>query len=294
MDGREIGSLPPWKRRIGYVFQEAHLFPHLSVGSNIAYGPFIRGMRRKERNERVDWALSLVHMERFRDRRPDSLSGGERQRISIARALAADPAALFLDEPFSSLDAPLRREMQEAFCELKTRLDLPAIFVTHDREEAAAVGERIAIMEGGRIVEEGRIEELFADPTTSFSARFLGLGSLVSSLERDPGSKEEGVYTDSPPRDTKEAILIPRHAVSLQRKKRPPREGEALLEGEVRRLRFEADAWLVELDARLSSLLAVRVDARQFSKESAEEGLLRPGQRVYLYVDLAATKTLKA
>ncbi len=180
--GQDIGNLPPWKRNISYVFQESNLFPHLSVAGNVGYGPFIKGLKKNERRERIAWALSLVKMEAFWKRRSYSLSGGERQRVAIARALANKPDLLLLDEPFSSLDPPLRKELQGAFLELASSVDVPIIFVSHDRQEAARVGKNIAIMKEGEIIEIGPSAEIFSAPQTAFAAHFLGISTEKPTL----------------------------------------------------------------------------------------------------------------
>ena len=187
LGGRDITALPPWKRNISVVFQDPALFPHLSVGQNIAYGPFIRGVSRKERRRIVEEKLELVRLAGYGPRRIHTLSGGERQRVAIARALALDPDALLFDEPFSSLDIPLRRELREEFAGMRTGVRTapgdtartgtgtvpPCIFVTHDREEAAIIGGRIALMRGGRIVESGPGKEVVDSPKTEFGRQFF-------------------------------------------------------------------------------------------------------------------------
>lgn len=181
LDGKNVQGIPTWKRGIGIVFQDLALFPHLSVGGNVAYGPFVRGIPRRERASIVETCLRSARLEGYAKRRVDTLSGGERQRTAIARALAASPRALLMDEPFSSLDAPLRRELRAEFRELRDRSDYPCIFVTHDREEAAALGDRMAIMREGRIAELGPPRDLFLTPRTAFAARFLGAGTVLEA-----------------------------------------------------------------------------------------------------------------
>jgi ABC-type Fe3+/spermidine/putrescine transport system ATPase subunit len=179
LDGEDAAALPPWKRGISLVFQDLALFPHLSVGGNVAYGPLIRGIGAAERRRIVAEALALVRLPGWEKRRLDTLSGGERQRVAIARALAARPRLLLLDEPFSSLDAPLRREIQGEFASIRANSRAPCIFVTHDREEAALLGDRIALMDRGRIAEIGTGRELFLAPKTAFAARFFGRGAVL-------------------------------------------------------------------------------------------------------------------
>jgi ABC-type Fe3+/spermidine/putrescine transport system ATPase subunit len=177
--GDDIGCLPPWKRNISMVFQDLALFPHLDVGGNIAYGLFIRKVRRNERRRITGEALEMVRLPGYASRRVHTLSGGERQRVAIARALAVSPDALLLDEPFSSLDLPLRKELRAEFLEIRSRSKAPCVFVTHDREEAIMLGSRIAIMNSGSVIEIGTGKELFLSPKTEFAARFLASGHVL-------------------------------------------------------------------------------------------------------------------
>jgi len=181
----DVGGLPPWKRNISMVFQDLALFPHLDVGGNIAYGLFIRKVRRNERRRIIEEALETVRLPGYASRRVHTLSGGERQRVAIARALAVSPGALLLDEPFSSLDLPLRKELRAEFLEIRSRSKAPCVFVTHDREEAIMLGSRIALMKAGRIVEIGAGKELFLSPKTEFTARFLGSGHVLQAKGQD-------------------------------------------------------------------------------------------------------------
>ena len=182
VDGEDIGALAPWKRRISMVFQDIALFPHLDVGKNVAYGLFIRGTAKAERRRVTAEALKIVRLSGYERRRVDTLSGGERQRVAIARALASEPRVLLLDEPFSALDAPLRRELWQEFPDIRARSNAPSVFVTHDREEAATLANRIALMDAGRIIESGAVRELFLTPKTEFGARFLGAGSIIPCI----------------------------------------------------------------------------------------------------------------
>lgn len=222
VDGSPVNDLPAWRRGIGIVFQDLALFPHLSVGGNVGYGPWIAGTARERRKELVASSLESVRLAGYEKRRVDTLSGGERQRVAIARALAASPKALLMDEPFSSLDAPLRRSLRAEFRELRARERFPCIFVTHDREEAAAIGDRIAVMNNGRIVECDTPTRLFTRPKTAFVARFLGSGSIVPirSLSAYSGGvslvrSELGEAALPFAVEQGQALLIPPDAVSL-------------------------------------------------------------------------------
>jgi ABC-type sugar transport system ATPase subunit len=173
INGEDMTQVQPWKRSIGFVFQDASLFPHMDVGENVASGPHIRGMGRKEGRSVAREALRRVHLAGYENRHVDTLSGGEAQRVAIARALAASPRALLMDEPFSSLDTPLRKALRREFLELMQNDRYPVIFVTHDREEALNIGKRIALMKDGKVVEIGAGEELFTAPKTRFAAEFF-------------------------------------------------------------------------------------------------------------------------
>jgi len=173
IDGEDITRLPAWKRNISVVFQDLALFPHLDVGGNIAYGLFIRGVPKKDRRLIVEHTLEIVRLQGYATRRIDTLSGGERQRVAIARALASSPRLLLLDEPFSSLDAPLRKDLHRDFLEIRSHSKAPCIFITHDREEALILGDQVALMTDGRIVETAPGKELLSAPKTEFAREFF-------------------------------------------------------------------------------------------------------------------------
>jgi len=173
IDGEDITRLPAWKRNISVVFQDLALFPHLDVGGNITYGLFIRGMPKKERRLIVEQTLEIVRLQGYSSRRIDTLSGGERQRVAIARALASSPRLLLLDEPFSSLDAPLRKDLRRDFLEIRSHSKAPCIFITHDREEALMLGDKVALMTDGRIVETATGKDLPSAPKTEFARQFF-------------------------------------------------------------------------------------------------------------------------
>ena len=179
--GEDITLLPCWQRNVSVVFQDLALFPHLDAGQNIAYGLFIKKVNKKERQLIVDEMLELVRLEGFAKRRIHTLSGGERQRIAIARALASRPRALLLDEPFSSLDAPLRNSLRRDFLEMKKGAlsNVPCIFVTHDQGEAVMLGDRVALMSAGKIVECAPGRELLLNPKKEFTARFFDAGQIL-------------------------------------------------------------------------------------------------------------------
>jgi len=179
VNGRDVTALPPERRRVGLVYQQYALFPHLSVRENIGYGLRYRGRSAGERRERVDEMLALLDIGYLEDRPdPSGLSGGEAQKVALARALAIEPEVLLLDEPISSLDQRSRERTVDVLREVTRRLQLPVIHVTHDYTEAASLAHRIAILERGRVEQVGTAEDVFWRPRTPFVADFLGVANV--------------------------------------------------------------------------------------------------------------------
>ena len=174
LDGRDITALPPEKRSFGMVFQGYALFPQMTVAENVAFPLRVRRIGRAERESRVRATLDLVQLGRFAERRPHQLSGGQQQRVALARALVFDPALLLLDEPLSALDKKLRAELQDELKALHRRVGRTFINVTHDQEEALSLSDRIAILNHGRLIQQGSPAELYERPATRFVAGFLG------------------------------------------------------------------------------------------------------------------------
>ena len=184
IDGIEVEgagrSVEPERRRVGLVFQDYALFPHLSVAANIAFG--LRGRSRAEVDRTIDTLLGRIGLKHYADRYPHMLSGGERQRVALARALAPNPRVLLMDEPFSSLDDRLRDRVRQETVELLRDARTTTIIVTHDPREAVSVGDRIALLQRGRLLQCGSAEDLYARPTTVFAARFFSdVNELVST-----------------------------------------------------------------------------------------------------------------
>jgi osmoprotectant transport system ATP-binding protein len=177
IDGEDAGALPSHelRRRIGYVFQRVGLFPHMSVGENIGITLSLLGWDRGRAAARVDELLDLVELDPalVRDRHPEALSGGEQQRVGVARALAASPQLMLLDEPFGALDPLTRDRLQQSFLRIRRRLGLTAIFVTHDMVEALIVGDRIAVMQRGRLVQIGTPSELLQSPADDYVRQLM-------------------------------------------------------------------------------------------------------------------------
>jgi ABC-type Fe3+/spermidine/putrescine transport system ATPase subunit len=179
LNDRDLTALTVWERKIGFVFQDYALFPHLTVGGNIEYGLKIQRLPGSQRQERIKKMLALFELEELVDRRVQELSGGERQRVALARALAPEPFLLLLDEPFAALDYGLRRRLRRELKELQTKLGFTAIFVTHQQEEALSLSDRLAVMAAGRILQVGTAAEVYSNPVHPFVATFLGDANLI-------------------------------------------------------------------------------------------------------------------
>jgi putative spermidine/putrescine transport system ATP-binding protein len=178
--GETAEGVPPYRRNVNTVFQDYALFPHMSVGENVAYGLMIRGLPRAERESRSREALAMVKLGGYEDRRPGQLSGGQRQRVALARALINEPKVLLLDEPLGALDLKLREQMQDELKLLQKEVGITFVFVTHDQGEALAMSDRLAIFNEGRIVQIGRPSEVYERPNTRFVAGFVGSSNVLS------------------------------------------------------------------------------------------------------------------
>ena len=234
IDGAAVDMLPPNRRRVGIVFQNYALFPHMTVADNVAYGPRARGEPRARVSARVAELLEMVQLSPLRDRRPRQLSGGQQQRVALARALATEPFILLLDEPFAALDRSLRLDMQIEVKRLQRSLGLTAILVTHDQDEAMSVADRVAVMRGGRIEQLGTPVEVYDRPRTPFVAGFIGTTNRLPCTVRSgapgeatlslPGGAELSVPLDATPPPPGPALLILRpEALTLHSEAAPGR-----------------------------------------------------------------------
>jgi putative spermidine/putrescine transport system ATP-binding protein len=177
--GRPVDRLPPYQRNIGMVFQNYALFPHMSVAENVAFPLSVRGIGRVETEERVRRALASVRLESFGARRPTQLSGGQQQRTALARALVFQPSLVLMDEPLGALDKKLREQMQIEIKQLKERLVLTVVFVTHDQSEALTMSDRVAVFRDGRVVQHGTPDALYRHPQDPFVAGFIGENNIL-------------------------------------------------------------------------------------------------------------------
>lgn len=181
LDGQDITGLPPQSRGFGMVFQHYALFPHMTVGENVAFGLEARGMAKAARVEKARAALASVGLDNASPRAIQSLSGGEQQRVALARALVIEPKVLLMDEPLSNLDPTLRQSTRDELRAMLHRVGVPALFVTHDQEDAFAIADRIALIRNGILLQVGTPEDLYDRPATVEVAKFIGRATIVDA-----------------------------------------------------------------------------------------------------------------
>jgi putative spermidine/putrescine transport system ATP-binding protein len=228
--GADVSGVPPYERAVNTVFQDYALFPHMTVGENVAYGMKVAKVDKKERARRRDEALEMVRLPGYTERRPGELSGGQRQRVALARAIVNRPKVLLLDEPLGALDLKLREQMQVELKSIQGEVGITFVYVTHDQDEALTMSDRIAVFNEGRIEQVSPPFELYEQPASEFVADFVGVSNM---LERDgsrftirpekiqmleAGAPAEGLQTE---RGRVSAIayagMVTRYTVSLER-----------------------------------------------------------------------------
>jgi sulfate/thiosulfate transport system ATP-binding protein len=193
LHGKNVTNLPARERGIGVIFQSYALFPKMSVERNIAFGLRLRKRPTKQINETVNRLIELVNLEEHRKKYPSQLSGGQQQRVAIARALAYEPEVLLFDEPFGALDAQIRTRLRREIRALLKQINVPSIFITHDQEEALELGDRIAVLNSGRLEQIGTPFEVYNKPATEYVATFVGAANLLLGVVRDRNFESENI-----------------------------------------------------------------------------------------------------
>jgi ABC-type sugar transport system ATPase subunit len=299
--GRDVRDVPPHRRDIAMVFQHPALYPHLDVFDNLAFGLKARGVATADRRRRVHEIAGLLGLERLLDRRPSALSGGERQRVALGRAVVRNPRILLLDEPFSSLDGPLRASLRDEVFKLHQRFGSTLVHVTHDQAEALGMGQRIAVLDRGRLMQVGSPQEVYDHPAHRSVASFVGspgMNLLPCELKYHQGCVEVKVLSD----EDQQTLLLAKEIPELEGLARSmsqrvelgiraesvelrmsgigagPLDDRAVLSGVIRRVEFQGDSRLVSLDIGGLPVLA-RSLASSFP--AAAEG-----QRVEVSLDL--------
>jgi iron(III) transport system ATP-binding protein len=281
INGSEVAGpsrfVPPEKRNVGLMFQDFALFPHLSIRDNVAFG--LKSLGREEAGREAMAALARVGLERYAAAYPHTLSGGEQQRVALARALLPRPAVMLMDEPFSGLDVQLRERLQEETLALLRETRATSLIVTHAPAEAIRMGDRIAVMDGGRVIQAGRAEELYRNPTVLFVARlFSEINEIPWVVEGTALRTPVGTFVVPDLADGDPAVLcIRRRAIRVQ----PAGEG---LPGVVRYVRFLGDQALVEIAAQgFDRPLTTLVRDGEQPPQGAEVGLAVDPEAVLVF-----------
>jgi sn-glycerol 3-phosphate transport system ATP-binding protein len=206
--GRDVTQLPPAKRGVSMVFQNYALFPHLSVAENIVFGLKVRAVGKAERAERLQRTAALLGLDELLDRKPSQLSGGQQQRVALGRAIIAQTPVCLMDEPLSNLDAQLRGDMRREIRALQQRLRITMLYVTHDQVEAMTMADRVVLMRGGRIEQDGPPEELYERPATIFTARFVGTPPMNVLPAAALGAAPEAALATAPPAHPRDDLAV--------------------------------------------------------------------------------------
>jgi len=274
LHGRRVAQaghqLSPDQRELGMVFQDYALWPHMSVGENVAFPLEMRGIAKQQRQQQVDWALSLVGLADYASRSPGSLSGGQQQRVALARAIVGRPQLLLMDEPLSNLDKGLRENLALEIRSLIEELSLSAVFVTHDQQEAFALADQVAVLKQGRIQQVATPQTLFRQPATADIANFIDAGALLDGQLQPKGLQlgkqwlPLGCDTDysGPVR-----LLLPRHAIRIDASE--PIQVQARVLGQL----FQGDHWSLRLQLDDHTELTLKTPNPPAQKQSIALGI---------------------
>jgi putative spermidine/putrescine transport system ATP-binding protein len=283
LDGVNINEVPPHKRGIGMVFQNYALFPHMTVGENLAFPLEVRGMGKSERDAKVARALDMVQMGAFANRRPAQLSGGQQQRIALARALVFDPSLVLMDEPLGALDKQLREHMQYEIKRLHETLGITVVYVTHDQGEALTMSDRVAVFNDGRIQQLAPPSDLYERPDNSFVAQFIGennkLPGVIESIDGDKCMVrlETGEVIDATPvnvseKGAKTLVSIRPERVEFKPEMMP--EGAHTIDAEVMEFIYMGDLFRTRLKVAGSDEFVIK------SRNTQGQRMLRPGEKI--------------
>ena len=291
---RNITDIPPEKRGIGLVFQNYALWPHMTVFQNLAFGLELRKVPLEEIKKRVRTVLSVVKLEGYEDRYPRQLSGGQQQRVALARAIILEPDILLLDEPLSNLDALLREQMRFEIAQIHKRLGITTLYVTHDQTEAMVISDRIVIMKDGKVMQDGKPEEIYLRPKNRFVAGFMGTTTFLEGrvqavqgdtcvLETSEGWELWGVACGGVTPGSKASAAVRPEAVEIlysplafsKGVASPKGKGENSFEAEVDSSYFTGE--VIDYHFRLGgSFIRVRGDTKR---------ILKPGEKVTVRID---------
>ena len=293
--GRRIDSVPPHKRGIGMVFQNYALFPHMTVGENLAFPLEVRGIGRSDREAKIARALEMVRMEGYAPRRPASLSGGQRQRIALARALVFDPELVLMDEPLGALDKQLREHMQLEIKHLHERLGITVVYVTHDQSEALTMSDRVAVFDDGVIRQCAPPDVLYERPENSFVAGFVGENNaLRGRIETARGDRAtvrlpDGAVIDATPVfacGPGDATLVSIRPERVEFKPERLASLDHTVEAEVLEFVYMGDVFRTRLRVAGSDDFVMKC------RNATGQRRLRPGERIRVGWDAADARAL--
>jgi multiple sugar transport system ATP-binding protein len=257
IDGKDVTDAPPRRRDVAMVFQNYALYPHMNVRKNLGYGLKVRRLPRAEVRRRVEEVASMLGLEELLDRRPAQLSGGQRQRVAMGRAIVREPKAFLMDEPLSNLDAKLRVGVRASLSELHRRLGVTTVYVTHDQTEAMTLGQRVAVMRDGRILQVDRPQKLYEEPRDLFVAAFIGSPAMNLVEARIEGGE----------------VVFGQYRLALDPDRRPGVSGEVVLG--IRPESFEDAAFapsnLQTIDVEAAVLEELGADAHVFFRVDAPQ-----------------------
>jgi ABC-type Fe3+/spermidine/putrescine transport system ATPase subunit len=284
----DVARLPPEKRGMAMVFQSYALWPHMTVLQNIGYGLKLRGAARTEIAAKVASLLAMLGLSGYEERKVTALSGGQRQRVALGRALAVDPGILLLDEPLSNLDAKIRMTMRHEIRAIQQRLGVTAIHVTHDREEAMTMADRLVIMQAGRIAQVGTPEEVYDRPASAFVANFMGAENV---LPVHVARGEDGTAVSTGPAVIRladdatalpagEAVAYFRNDVATLDAPDAPPQGDLVVPGRIAARSYPGGLYRYRIEAAGAQ---ITVDAAARHEPGAAVGLRIPVQHLHIF-----------
>jgi putative spermidine/putrescine transport system ATP-binding protein len=295
--GRDMTSLPTYRRNMGVMFQSYALFPHMDIAENIAFGLQMRKLDPAEIARRVEAALALVHLDGVAGRRPRELSGGQQQRVALARALVIEPDILLLDEPLSNLDAKLRDSMRNEIRDIQQRLRMTTVFVTHDQTEAMAICDRIVVMNRGRLEQIGTPHEIYETPATPMVAEFVGRINRLEGQWRSDGAIAVGdgvIRGDARPgtgqaRNGRVLVMIRPHRIELAAASAdlPAANGQNVIPGTIRQITYTGDMIQCAVETQAGSVTVEKATGSDVEP-------LQPGDAVTLHWRMQDTMTFTA
>ena len=283
VDGKNVSTIPPYRRNIGIFFQNYALFPHMTVFENVAFGLKLQKLPKNEIRERVDDALRAVGMYEFREHAPHLLSGGQQQRVALARALVTRPSILLLDEPLSNLDAKLRVEMQVEIKRIQKELGITTIIVTHDHEEAVSLADRVIVMNAGHILQIGKPQEVFDRPASPFIADFMGFSTFLHGIAAGAEGDMRLIRCAAQELTEGDACIL---AIRSENIRTAEQEGVNTVRGTVKSATYKGHTTRLEVSGCFEEMVYPAIHEYADVQEGSEVLLHFPAQHFCVYKDI--------